>query len=148
MHRRLDVWTRCDYQAQTAVSLSSPFVYFPVLSHLLSLSLSCSLHILTPPPSAFIQIICPSLSHCLCCVFLHPLFLAAAALVASPYISPFLPTLPPSPPSSFSSSFLEIFKADQHTLADSIIYSFPAWEKHVSYSGSGPDCMLWKWSGE
>ena len=43
---------------------------------------------------------------------------------------------------------LEIFKADQHTLAHSITHSSPAWEKHVSYSGPGPDCMLWEWSGE
>lgn len=113
------------------------------LSHLLSPSLSSSPCILcTPffcfhsdylPISSSLPLLClspPSLSRrrCSCRLTLHP-------------------SLPTNTPSLLL-FLLEIFKADQHTLAHSITHSSPAWEKHVSYSGSGPDCMLWEWSGE
>lgn len=102
--RWLDAWTRCDYQAQTAVSLSCPSVsslaLFPT-SRLLSLSLSLPLHLLHPFSAAFIQIIYPSPDHSLCCLSPPSPPLCCRCYSNCLTLHPSLPTNTPS----FSSSF-------------------------------------------
>lgn len=122
-----------------------PSVSFPALFPTSCLCLSLVLFASCPLPFCFhsdylpisfvLPLLClspPSLLHlpCRCCssrLTLHP-------------------SLPTNAPALLL--LLGIFKAAEHTLAHSITHSSPAWEKHVSYSGPGPDCMLWEWSGE
>lgn len=124
-----------------------PLSFSCSLSHLLSPSLSLlfSLHRIHPPPLLlsfrllFLLLLTPS------AVSFSSLssFLVATALAASPYIPHFLPTLPPS-----SCSFLRASKLPSAHSHIALHHSSPVWENHVSYSGPGPDCMRWKWSGE
>lgn len=126
-----------------------PLCLFPALfpTSCLRRSLSCSLCIVSIPHRLlllsfrllFLLLLTPS------AVSFSSLssFLVATALAASPYIPPFLPTLPPS-----SCSFLRASKLPSAHSHIALHHSSPVWENHVSYSGPGPDCMRWKWSGE
>lgn len=83
------------------------------------------------PISSSLPLLCPSCASlaCRCC-----------STRLTPH--PSLRSLP------FLLLLVEIFRAAQHTLAHSTTHSSPAWEKHVSCSGPGPDRMLWEWCGE
>lgn len=144
-----DAQTRCDYQAQTAVSLSSPSVCLSC--SLLPPLVSVSLRLLHPPScfhsdysaiSSSFPLFCASLlplPNCCCSLSLLlslPLVTLSPCLTLHPSYQPSLPAVWRSSKLLSSHTYIA-----QHT-------SLLCGGKHVSYSGHGPDCMLWEWSGE
>lgn len=131
-HGWLDVGTRCDYQAQTAVSLSSPFCLSSYsLSHLLCLSFFLSFFpsfLCLTHSFSFTQLIHPSPPGSLCCVLSPPSPPPVSAALASPSQTYSTSLLLPTP-------FGDL---NQNTLAHSITHAL---------SCVGKTCLLfWTWT--